>query len=105
MGLTVYAFKTTSDFTTSVGLVLVLMISLAVLAITCMFVSSSILTNIYCCVGVLLFGLYLVIDTQMIVGGKSVELTIDEYALAAMLLYIDIIQIFTYILKMLSNRE
>ena len=45
------------------------------------------------------------IDTQMIIGGKSVELAIDEYALAAMLLYIDIIQIFLYILRMLGSKD
>mgnify|MGYP000982385759 FL=1 len=70
-----------------------------------MFTSSPFLTNLYCCVGVLLFGFYLVIDTQMIIGGKSVELAIDEYALAAMLLYIDIIQIFLYILRMLGSKD
>ena len=53
----------------------------------------------------LLFGLYLVIDTQMIVGGRSVELAIDQYALAAMLLYIDIVQIFLYILRFLSKKD
>jgi len=87
------------------GLVLVLFVCLVILGIATIFVQSAFLTNLYCCVGVLLFGLYLVIDTQMIVGGKSVELTVDEYALAALLLYIDIIQIFMYILKMLSNKE
>jgi FtsH-binding integral membrane protein len=56
-------------------------------------------------VGVLLFSIYLVIDTQMIMGGKSVELRVDEYTLAALLLYIDIIQIFLYILQLLSNNN
>ena len=84
---------------------LILFLCLLILGITSMFVDSPLLTNIYCCFGVLLFGFYLVIDTQMIVGGKSVELAIDEYALAAMLLYIDIVQIFMYILRLLSNRE
>lgn len=41
----------------------------------------------------------------MILGGKTIELTIDEYGLAAMLLYIDIIQIFLYILRLLSDKE
>ena len=49
------------------------------------------------------FGFYLIVDTQMIMGGKSIELSIDEYILAAMLLYIDIIQIFLYILRILGN--
>ena len=41
----------------------------------------------------------------MIVGGRSVELAIDQYALAAMLLYIDIVQIFLYILRFLSKKD
>jgi FtsH-binding integral membrane protein len=38
-------------------------------------------------------------------GGKTIELGVDEYALAALLLYIDIIQIFLYILQLLSNNN
>jgi len=38
-------------------------------------------------------------------GGKQVELAIDEYILAAMMLYIDIIQIFLYILRLLGDRR
>lgn len=103
--LTIYACNTEEDFTTKFGILLVLLACLIVLGITSFFVSSPFLTNLYCCVGVLLFGVYLVIDTQLIMGGKSVELRIDEYALAAMLLYIDIIQIFLYILRLLSNKN
>lgn len=53
----------------------------------------------------MLFGIYLIIDTQMILGGKTIELSIDDYALAAMLLYIDIIQIFLYILQLLGKKD
>lgn len=77
---------------------------LIVLGITSFFVSSPFLTNLYCAVGVFLFGIYLIIDTQMIMGGKHIELNIDEYAIAAMLLYIDIIQIFLYLLRMLGGK-
>jgi FtsH-binding integral membrane protein len=41
----------------------------------------------------------------MILGGKTVEIAVDEYFLAAMLLYIDIIQIFLYILQLLGNKD
>jgi FtsH-binding integral membrane protein len=70
-----------------------------------MFTSSPFIQNLYCCIGVILFGFYLIIDTQMILGGKTVEIAVDEYFLAAMLLYIDIIQIFLYILQLLGNKD
>lgn len=103
--MTIYACTTSEDFTTSYGIIVVLLACMLFLGITSFFVHTPFLTNLYCCVGVFLFGIYLVIDTQIIVGGRSVELTIDEYAIAAMLLYIDIVQIFLYILQILSKKN
>lgn len=102
---TLYAFYTDEDYTTSSALVIILSVVLLVLFIVTMFTDSPFIRNLYCAVGVLLFSIYLVIDTQMIMGGKSLELRVDEYVLAALLLYIDIIQIFLYILQLLSNNN
>ena len=49
-------------------------------------------------------GLFLLIDTQLIVGGKRHELSIDDYVIGALILYMDIIYIFVYMLKLLGNR-
>ena len=54
--------------------------------------------------GVIIFGIYLVIDTQMVVGGKRLELSMDDYVVGALILYIDIIQIFLYILALMGRR-
>ena len=50
---------------------------------------------------------YLIIDTQMMVGGgRSREISPEDYVLAAMQLYIDIIYLFVYILQLVSaNRS
>jgi hypothetical protein len=85
--------------------VIVLSAVLLVLFIVTLFTSSPFINNLYCAVGVFLFGIYLIIDTQMILGGKAAELAIDEYAVAAMLIYIDIIQIFLYILRFLGGNK
>lgn len=100
-----YACYTEEDYTTSSLMVIVLSVILLILFVVTMFTDSPLIRNIYCGVGVLLFSIYLIIDTQMIMGGKSIELRVDEYALAALLLYIDIIQIFLYILQLLSNNN
>lgn len=39
-----------------------------------LFTNSPFLQTVYCGLGVLLFGIYIIIDTQMIVGGKTIEL-------------------------------
>jgi FtsH-binding integral membrane protein len=51
------------------------------------------------------YSVYLIIDTQLIFGGKNVELTLDNYILGAALLYIDIIQLFLQILKILGKKK
>lgn len=84
---------------------IVLSAVLLVLFIVTLFTNSPFINNLYCAVGVFLFGIYLIIDTQMILGGKAAELAIDEYAVAAMLIYIDIIQIFLYILRFLGGNK
>ena len=53
--------------------------------------------------GALLFGVYVVLDTQMIVGGRRKQFTIDDYILGALMLYIDIVQLFLYILSILGS--
>lgn len=102
---TIYAAYTESDFTTSYGIIIVLTAALFTLFIVTLFTSSPFIQNLYCCIGVMLFGVYLIIDTQMILGGRTISLSIDEYCLGAMLLYIDIIQIFLYILELLSKKD
>jgi hypothetical protein len=49
------------------------------------------------------YSLYLIIDTQLILGGRNKELTLDNYILGAILLYIDIIQLFLQILKIIGK--
>lgn len=50
-------------------------------------------------VGALIFSLYIVYDTQMMMGGKhKYSLSPEEYIFAALNLYLDIINLFRYVL-------
>ena len=100
---TCYAMFTRSDFTVKWGIVVVLLCAMLFMGIFSIFWYSRFLYILYCTIGVLIFGIYLIIDTQMILGGKRMAFTIDHYVAAAMLLYIDIIQIFLYLLAMLRR--
>ena len=62
---------------------------------------------IYCLLGVILFSFYLIFDTQLILGGEGKYASIgnDDYILAAMILYLDIINIFIYILQLLTTSK
>lgn len=55
--------------------------------------------------GAFLVSLYMLFDLQLIMGGRSNELSPEEYILGAVLLYIDIIQLFQYMLILFGSRN
>ena len=52
-----------------------------------------------------IYSLYLIIDTQLIMGGREKELTMDNYVLGAVILYVDIIRLFLEILRIIGKRN
>ena len=62
---------------------------------------------VYCAIGVLIFSMYVVYDTQLIVGGKhkKFQFSVDDYIFAALALYLDVINLFLYILALLGNNR
>ena len=105
VAITIYAATTKTDFSifgpifhvfffiTFMGILL---------GVICGFVSHL----AYCCFGVVLFSFYLLWDVQMIIGGKNTKYKFDEdsHVLAAIVLYLDIINIFLYILEILGRK-
>ena len=51
---------------------------------------------------VILYGFYLIYDTQLIMGGKQHALSMDDYILGALMLYIDIITLFLELLQIVA---
>ena len=103
IGLTIYAIRTKTDFTCCGSIFYtfgMIFLVTGVIAIT----FGPTLRLVYCMFGVMLFSFYLVIDTQMIVGGSNKQchkIEEDSYILASVMLYLDIINMFLYILDML----
>lgn len=101
-GLSLYAAFTKTDFTKCGGFLLVCMIALIGGSILGFFFRNKIFRLVLSVVGVIVFGLYLIFDIQLIMGNKKNKMSKDDYILAAMMLYIDIIQIFLYLLQILG---
>lgn len=53
--------------------------------------------------GAFLVSLYLMFDTQLILGGRKAELSPEEYILGAIMLYVDIVQLFIYLLEIFNR--
>lgn len=94
---------TKSDFTTGWGILFAIIAPFILFGLFVWIAWIPVLHNLYCALGAAIFGIYLVIDTQLIVGGGRYNLSMDDYVAGALMLYIDIIQIFLYILSMLGN--
>ncbi|KAK3864699.1 hypothetical protein Pcinc_029629 [Petrolisthes cinctipes] len=106
LSLTLFAFQTKYDFTTCGMFVLVSLVVLVVFGILVAIFPSKILHMVYSCLGALLFAFYLVFDTQLLIGGNhKLSISPEEYVFAALTLYLDIVNIFMYILSIIGNRN
>jgi len=95
LALTAYAFSDKSaDFTMMGGMFFMFFGVVFAAFIVNIFIQSSILSLLVSCSFAVVFGIYIIYDTQLIVGRKENALEIDEYILGAMMLYIDIINLF-----------
>ena len=101
--LTGYAFNTKTDFTNLSAILYVLLILLIMVGFIAIIFRSDFLYTIYCACGALLFAVYIIMDTQMIAGGGSRKIDLDDYILGAMMLYLDIINLFIKILRLVAK--
>ena len=112
VSLSLYACFTKNDFTQLCGpfvcwgLIIIFFLSM-MMSVLSMLVFTFTETWIPFAAGfaVLVYGLFLLIDTQLVVGGKRHELRIDDYIVGALILYLDIIMIFLELLKIFGGRK
>ena len=61
---------------------------------------------IYASLGALVFSFYLIFDTQLMMGGKhKYSISPEEYIVAALNLYLDIINLLLYILMIVGGKK
>lgn len=101
--LTIFAFQTKWDFTMMGGMLFVLVIVLFCFGIAAAIIQSKILSLVYASIGALIFSAYIVFDTQLMLGGKhKYSLSPEEYIFAALNLYLDIVNLFLFILTIVG---
>mmetsp|Transcript_31540 Transcript_31540/g.41769 ORF Transcript_31540/g.41769 Transcript_31540/m.41769 type:complete len:84 (+) Transcript_31540:491-742(+) len=54
---------------------------------------------------IVIYGLYLIYDVQLIAGGHQHSLSYDEYIVGAMVIYIDIMMLFIELLRLLGDKK
>jgi FtsH-binding integral membrane protein len=104
LALTLFAFQTKIDFTACGGVLLACLVVFMIFGFIAIFLPEQRTVKIvYAAIGTLIFSLYIVYDTQLMVGGKhKYSLSPEEYVFAALNLYLDIINLFMYILQLVG---
>ena len=102
--LTIYAFITQRDFSTLGGILWVSLLLLIIgNIINFYFFRLRLLKCMLEIIGIILFSFYLIYDTQLIVGNKTSKISEDDYILAVIMLYLDIINLFIYLLSLMGK--
>ena len=106
LGLTLFAFQTKIDFTAMSSSMFCILLVLLMFGIWVAIFPSEAARTAYAALGAVVFSLFICYDTQLIIGGKhQYQFEIDDYCFAALNLYIDIIQLFLFLLRLLGNRD
>jgi protein lifeguard len=102
LALTLYAFFCRANFVILIGIVIVVAITMMIVGMMILFTFAPVMIMIYCGLAVIVYGIYLVIITKMIIGGEIGDFPMDNYIIASILLYIYIIKIFMMILRIVA---
>jgi len=105
IALTIYAMNTKKDISVFYAMAFVVYFAMFPFLLLAMVMQVKMFYIAYCCMGLLFYSIFLIIDTMQICKGSSYggyALELDEYIVGALMLYVDIIMIFIYILRLLG---
>lgn len=106
LALTLFAVQTKYDFTACGGFLIAALVCLMIFGIVAIFWRDHMVRTIYAACGALLACMFLIYDTQIMMGGThKYSISPEEYIFAALNLYMDVIRIFLYILQLLGNKK
>ncbi|XP_064463759.1 protein lifeguard 2-like isoform X1 [Ornithodoros turicata] len=106
ISLTIFAMQSAIDFTALNGIMFCFLITLLLFGILVIFLGKTfpILRLVYSCLGALLFSVYIIVDTQLIMGGeRKLQISPEDYITACLMLYLDVINLFLHILQIIRE--
>ncbi|KAL6456021.1 hypothetical protein MHYP_G00358720 [Metynnis hypsauchen] len=109
IAVTVFCFQTKVDFTKCGGLFcvlgLVVFVTGIITAIVLSFKYIPWLHMVYAAIGAVVFTLFLAYHTQLLIGNRKHSISPEEYVFAALSIYVDIIQIFLFLLQIIGASQ
>ena len=104
LALTFYAFVARIDFSALAGVLIVVILAFILFGISFAFTLSPALHTLYMTLGIIVGGIIIVFDTIMIADGER-GCSLDDPVFGALILYLDIIRIFLYILMAMGKKK
>ncbi|XP_051577093.1 protein lifeguard 1 [Myxocyprinus asiaticus] len=102
LAMSLFSLQSKWDFTPASGCMWAICWTLFSFGLLCAILRSQYVYIVYASLGTLVFSMYLVFDTQLILGGKhKYSISPEEYIFAALNLYLDIITIFLMLLQLI----
>lgn len=105
LGLTIYGLTAKIDYSMGVGIVIVLFLSLILFIIGLCSFDYDTYTMCYVYGSILIYGIYILIDVLAIRGHKGHGIGLDYYVAAAVMMYVDIVMMFIYILRAVKGNN
>uniref|UniRef100_A0A914GRV4 Uncharacterized protein n=1 Tax=Globodera rostochiensis TaxID=31243 RepID=A0A914GRV4_GLORO len=108
-GVALFATITKKDLTSMMGILFIatmcLMVFGFIVIIVGIFTNVRTLFVVYAAIGAFLFMIWLAVDVQMIMGGRTYEISPEEHIFASIAVFLDIIQIFWFLLTIFGERN
>jgi protein lifeguard len=104
IALTIFAFQTKWDFTGAGPYLLAVLVGLIFMGIIQIWVYDQVLHTVTASIGAILFSFYIIYDTQLMLDGDHKNsIGPEEHVFAAISLYLDIINLFVYLLQLIGG--
>ena len=102
LALVLFAAQTAVDFTTMHAMLFTLLVGLIVMGVLGVWFYSDFIRVVYATLGAVLFSAYLVMDVQTIMGGKTYRIGPEEHVIAAVVVFLDVMNLFLMVLNLVG---
>ena len=99
-----YASQTKINYTNKGSFLIIGLLSTILLGIFTILLNYQFLQILYPILGVIVFSGYIVYDVQLILGRETIKYSPDDYLLASVNLYLDIINMCMFVLDLINGR-
>ena len=105
VGMTFQAVFTRSDLTIYGTLIAGMLALMIVMAVMFLFTAIPFIVVVINVIGAAIAMLFVVIDTQLILQKRKYNITLDDYIVASLILYLDFVELFIHLLRIFGEKK